>query len=76
MTSLTPPSSRVRFTANCFVRAAPDRRGAILAVMRRGDSLPGRSSPGSAILSPGWLAVTYRGLPGWVSARFACVNGQ
>lgn len=57
----------VRFRENAFVRKAPSAAGAVLGVMKRGATLPygGVASPA------GWLAVFYRGVPGWVSGKFA-----
>ena len=59
----------VRFRENGFVRKTPSAAGAVLGVMKRGATLPfgGVASPA------GWLAVTYRGAPGWVSGKFVRV---
>ena len=59
----------IRFRENGFVRKSPSAAGAVLGVMKRGATLPfgGVASP------EGWLAVVYRGVPGWVSGKFAGV---
>lgn len=59
----------VRFRENGFVRKTPSAAGAVLGVMKRGAALPfgGVASP------EGWLAVIYRGEPGWVSGKLAGV---
>ena len=70
MGAAAPGGERVvLFRENGFVRKAPSAAGAVLGVMKRGATLPfgGVASPA------GWLAVIYRGVPGWVSGKFAGV---
>ena len=68
MNAAAPGGERfVRFRENGFVRKTPSAAGAVLGVMKRGATLPygGVASP------EGWLAVIYRGVPGWVSGKLA-----
>ena len=71
MSAAAPGGERVvLFRENGFVRKAPSAAGAVLGVMKRGAALP----YGGVTSAEGWLAVIYRGEPGWVSGKFAGIG--
>ena len=51
---------------NCYVREAPNTTGAIRGVAHEGAKLPYLGE----ISESGWLKITYKDLPGWVSGKY------
>lgn len=62
--------TRLRLTANAFVRAAPHAAAAPLGFVRKSGVLAygGRTTP------DGWHAVDWHGITGWVSGKLAAVE--